>query len=277
MGNTARKGAIGVFDSGFGGISILKEIEKALPQYKYLYLGDTARTPYGNRSPEAVCQFTIEAVEFLFKAGCQLIIIACNTASAEALRKIQQEYLPIHYPDRRILGVIIPAVEEAVERTKTERIGVLGTEGTVRSKTFPQELKKLKKSIVVFQQAAPLLVPLVEEGVHRTPAAQLILKEYLRPLLAERIDTLILGCTHYGHFESMVKANMGKGVALISEGKIVARKLKDYLQRHPEIESTLSHAGTVTFYTTDMTDRFKRIGEKLFGRSFTPKKAVLGA
>jgi glutamate racemase len=150
----ARKGAIGVFDSGFGGLAILKEITKTLPEYRYLYLGDTARTPYGTRSMEVVHQFTLEAVDFLFKQGAELIVIACNTASAEALRKIQREYLPTHYPDRRVLGVVVPVLEEAAERTRSGRIGVLATEGTVRSQKYPKELRKMDARMHVFQQAA---------------------------------------------------------------------------------------------------------------------------
>lgn len=270
------KGPIGVFDSGFGGMSILTEIEKALPQYQYLYLGDTARTPYGSRSADVVYQFTLEAVEYLFSKGCELIIIACNTASTEALRRIQQEYLPTHYPDRRILGVVIPAVEEAVRLTKNGRIGILGTEATVRSNKFPTELKKLRNDLHMYQQAAPLLVPLVEEGMQRSPAAELIVRSYLAPLKRQRIDTLILACTHYGYFESRIKKELGKGVTVISEGKVVACKLKDYLLRHPELERRLSKKQGTTFYTTDLTDRFTRTGSKLVGRTITPKKAVLG-
>lgn len=271
-----KKGSIGVFDSGFGGIAILKEIEKALPGYRYLYLGDTARTPYGTRSMDVVHRFTLEAIEFLFKEGCELIVVACNTASAEALRKIQREYLPKRYPDRRVLGVVVPVVEEAAERTRSGRIGILATEGTVRSEKYPRELQKLDSKMRVFQQAAPLLVPLVEEGEHRTPAARLILKKYLKPLLAKRIDTLVLACTHYGHLEPLVKQEAGSAVTVISGGKVVARKLKDYLRRHPEIDARLSRRQGVTFYTTDLTEKFSRVGAKLYGRVVQPRKATLG-
>ncbi|HEX8591660.1 MAG TPA: glutamate racemase [Candidatus Paceibacterota bacterium] len=271
-----KRGSVGVFDSGFGGIAILKEIEKCLPSYRYIYLGDTARTPYGTRSMEVVHQFTLEGIDFLFRQGCELVIVACNTASADALRKIQRKYLPNNYPDRRVLGVVVPLVEEALAVTQNGRVGVLATEGTVRSNKYPRELEKLSGGACVFQQAAPLLVPLVEEGEHHTKAAELILRKYLAPLRAKRIDTLLLACTHYGHLESQVKKEMGKKVNVVPAGKVVARKLKEYLLRHPEIESRLSHSKSVTFYTTDLTEKFRRVGAKLYGHPITPKKAVLG-
>ena len=270
-----RKGSIGVFDSGFGGIAILKEIQRVLPGYRYIYLGDTARTPYGTRSMEVVHEFTLEAVDFLFGKGCEIIVVACNTASAEALRKIQREYLPNCYPDRRVLGVVIPVLEEAVDVSRSGRIGVLATEGTVRSRKFPKELSKMQKQMQVFQQAAPLLVPLIEEGEHRSEAARLLLRQYLAPLKRCRIDTLILACTHYGHFEKMIGQEMGRRVRVISGGKVVARKLKDYLQRHPEIDARLARSEGMTFYTTDLTDKFRKIGARLLGRPIAPKKAVL--
>jgi len=266
---------IGVFDSGFGGLSILKDIQKELSQYQYVYLGDTARTPYGTRSRELVCTFTMQAVDFLFGKGCDLIIIACNTASASALRKIQQEYLPVKYPGKRVLGVIIPAVEEAVEKTKTCRIGVLATPGTVQSNAFFNEIHKRDPRVKVFQQACPLLVPLVEAGAYGSAAGKLILRDYLEPVLHNRIDTLILGCTHYGLLESSIRTFIPRHVNLVSEGRIVARKLKDYLTRHPEIESRLAHSGGMTLYTTDLTDYFKRLGSIFLGKPINPKRIEL--
>ncbi|MEO6536124.1 MAG: glutamate racemase [Candidatus Paceibacterota bacterium] len=273
---SARTHSIGVFDSGFGGLSILKDIHKRMPEYSYVYLGDTARTPYGSRSSEIVYQFTLEAIESLFNEGCGLIIVACNTASAEALRRIQQEYLPKHYPDRRVLGVIIPAAEQAAHVTKNGRVGVLATEGTVRSETFIKEVQKLNKTIKVFQQAAPLLVPFVEEGEYRSEAARLMVAAYLKPLLKRNIDTLILGCTHYGHLESLIKKEAGKNVRILSEGTVVAKKLEDYLQRHSELEKLLKKTGGLTFYTTDLTEKFKRVGSLLFGKPLNPKRIILG-
>src|SRR5664279_3396454 len=183
---------IGIFDSGLGGLIITHSLINKLPQYDYLYLGDTARVPYGNRSPEIVFQYTLESVDYLFKQNCKLIIVACNTASSEALRKIQQDYLPKNYPDRKILGVIIPSVEEVVEKTRTGKIGVIATRGTVNSQTYIREIQKLRPNTKVYQQAAPLLVPLIEYDGSKW--VDKILDEYLAPLLQQDIDTLILGC-----------------------------------------------------------------------------------
>lgn len=266
---------IGVFDSGFGGLSILKEVRKKLPQYDYLYLGDTARAPYGPRSLQSVYEFTREAVDYLMREGCELVIIACNTASADALRHLQREYLPRHYPDRRILGVIVPAVEAAVTATKNGTIGLLATEGTVASGTVVDELKKLQPKAKVFQEAAPMLVTLVEAGEHKTKAAELILKDYLKPLLAKHIDTLILACTHYGHLEPLVKKIVGKRVRVISEGKIVAQKLAQYMDRHPEIASRISHGGEATFLTTGEKGRFETLGSGFLGEKIKATQITL--
>jgi glutamate racemase len=275
MKKTDRRYKIGIFDSGFGGISILKEIQKKLPEYDYIYLGDTARTPYGSRSQEVIYEFTLEAVEYLFSQGCSLIILACNTASAKALRRIQQECLPTSYPDRRVLGVIIPAAEEAVVCSKNGRIGVLATHGTVSSGTFPEELHKLNSALKVFQQASPLLVPFVEENEHRSESALIMLRSYLKSLTKHRIDTLILACTHYGYYEKAIVRELGVGVTIISEGKVVATKLKDYLVRHPEIESFISKKGIVSFYTTDLTEKFSKIGSALFGKPIAARKVSI--
>ncbi|MEK9153633.1 MAG: glutamate racemase [Patescibacteria group bacterium] len=270
-----RSNWIGVFDSGFGGLSILKEIVRVLPQYDYLYLGDTARTPYGTRSQEVIYQFTEQAVNFLFKQGCQLIILACNTASAEALAKIQQDYLPKHYANRRVLGVLIPAAEQAVAKTKNNRVGVLATSGAVASKAFVREIKKIKPAIQVFQNSAPLLAPLVEEGEHNSVMVDLALAKYLQPLLRKNIDSLVLGCTHYGLLEKKIKKIIGPKIAIISEGKVVAKKLADYLRRHPVIKQKLSRNGRREFLTTDLTDKFQKLGSCFFGRNIEPQIARL--
>jgi len=263
---------IGVFDSGFGGLAIFKHILREMPEYNYVYLGDTARTPYGSRSQETILRFTKEAVDFLLGEGCELIIIACNTASAEALRTIQQEYLHTTYPShKRVLGVIIPTLEEVASLAPRGRVGVLATEGSVMSGTFLREFKKLAPHAKLFQQAAPLLVPLIEAGEHRSPAARLILESYIAPLLDKKIDTLILGCTHYEHIERMAKRIVGKNVRVVSEGKIVARKLKEYLQRHPEIEAMLIKKGATTFCSTDSIKRFERLSRIFLGRRVTPR------
>lgn len=187
MKKPKKKYSIGVFDSGFGGLSIMKEIVKKLPEHDFVYLGDTVRTPYGNRSQEVIYKFTEQAVDFLFKAGCQLIILACNTASSEALRKIQQEYLPKYHPNKKVLGVVIPVAQIAAKITKNNRIGIIGTESTIVSKAFVKELKKLNPKIKVFQKACPLLVPVVEAGEEKLLATDLILKEYLKPLIKKSL------------------------------------------------------------------------------------------
>lgn len=288
-----KSGAIGIFDSGFGGLEVLKHIVKKLPRYDYLYLGDTARTPYGSRSQEVIFNFTLQAVNFLFKQGCPLVILACNTASAEALRKIQQNYLKNNYPKRRVLGVVIPAAEAAKETTKNNRVGVIATEGTVNSNSFEREIKKLNPKIKVFQQGCPLLVPIIEAGEQNSEIADLALRKYLKPLLAKKIDTLILGCTHYGILEKQIKKIVGQKihpvksslrgaafggfnrVKVISEGKIVAEKLADYLQGHLEIEKNLLKTGKQEFLTTDLTSGFQKLAGKFFGRPIRPKKVVL--
>ena len=275
MQNNSRKKYIGIFDSGFGGLAILREIVKKLPVYDYIYLGDTARTPYGSRSEEVTYKFTEQAVDFLFKKDCELIILACNTASSEALRKIQQEYLPKKYLGRRVLGVIIPAAEEASEKTVNNRIAVIATNGTIKSHTFERELKKINSKIQVFQIAAPLLVPLVEAGEHNSEAADLILKNYLTPLIKKNIDTLILGCTHYGILEKQIKNIIGGKIRIISEGKVVAEKLKDYFERHPEIETKIAKNSKAIFYTTDLTDGFSILGSKFFGKKIKAEKINL--
>ncbi len=270
----SRKYSIGVFDSGFGGLQILRHIVKALPQYNYIYLGDTARTPYGSRSQETIFNFTKQAVDFLFKKNCWLVILACNTASSSALRKIQREYLPEHYPKRRVLGVIIPTAEEAVKMAE-KRVGVMATEGTVSSKAFIREIKKLSSKLKIFQQPCSLLVPLIEENEERSSAADLILKKYLQPLIKKKIDTLILGCTHYGVLENKIRKITGGKIAVINEGKIIGQKLKSYLKKHGEIENKLGKNKKIKFFTTDLTDKFKTLGSKFFGRKIFPQKVEL--
>lgn len=270
-----RTRSIGIFDSGFGGIDILKGIVKKLPQFDYIYLGDTARVPYGSRKGGEIYNFTKQAVDFLFEHGCDLIIIACNTASSVALRKIQQEYLPKKYPGKRVLGVLIPAVEEAIVKTKNNKVGVMGTEATINSNVFKIELQKINPEIRVFQKACPLLVPMVEAGEEDSAETKLMLKKYLTPLTAENIDTLILGCTHYGILEKHIKEIIGGGVNIISESRIVPKKLEDYLKRHPEIEKNIGREGEVTFYSTDLTSGFEKLGSKLFGKKIKAKQATL--
>jgi glutamate racemase len=269
-----RKFSIGIFDSGFGGLQIMKHIVRELPEYDYVYLGDTARIPYGSRSQEVVFKFVKQAVEFLFNKDCQLIIFACNTASSKALRKIQQEYLPKYHPDRKVLGVIIPAAEEATCKNHN-LIGVIATQGSVASNAFDYEIKKISPDAKVFQQACPLLVPIVESGEEKSKAADLMLEKYLKPLVKNNIDALILGCTHYGSLENKIRKIVGKDVKIINEGKVVAKKLKKYLANHPEIEKTLGKKSKLRFFTTDLTEGFEVMGSKFFGQKIKPEKINL--
>ncbi len=272
-----RNKLIGVFDSGFGGLNIMKRIVKELPDYSYIYLGDNARAPYGSRSEEVVYNFTKDAVDFLFKQNCHLVILACNTASSHALRKIQREYLPKHYPEKRVLGVVIPTLEDIIENNYSKRVGVVATEGTVASGVFETELKKMNPKIEVFQKACPLLVPALEAGEKNSRVTNILLKDYLSPLLQKKIDSLVLGCTHYGLLEDEIKNILKKEkVRLVVEDKIVAGKLKDYLRRHPEIEERIRKGKRVDFFSTDLTERFKEVGSEFYGKKISPKKIKLG-
>ncbi|MFC1599613.1 glutamate racemase [Patescibacteria group bacterium] len=248
---------IALFDSGFGGLTVLKPLIKKLPQYDYLYLGDNARTPYGTRSQETVIRYSEQAVEHLFDQGAELIITACNTVSALALRHLQQKY-----KDRKILGVIRPLVEQAAESTKSKRIGVVGTRGTINSNSYNEELAKLDPKIKVYSQACPLLVPFIEEGWHNKPEALKILKTYLRPLKSKNTDTLILGCTHYPLMHKYFAKYMGKNVKVPEPGKVVADSLTDYLERHPEIETRISKGSKREYSTTDCIDNFKQFANR---------------
>jgi glutamate racemase len=268
---------IGVFDSGIGGLTVLRSFLRDLPQYDYLYLGDSARTPYGNKSLDIIYEYTRQAVGFLFERGCVLIILACNTASAKALRRIQQQWLPARFPDRRVLGVVIPLAEAGVEVTRFGRIGVIGTRATIESKVYEQELEKLRGGLKIHGLACPLLVPLVEEGWAGKPETNMILKKYLRRLKDAKVDTLILGCTHYPFLHKDIERIMGKNCKILNGPDTVSRKLVDYLRRHPEIEGRISKEGEITFFTTDEPGRFKRFGEKFLGQRIAcVEKVMLG-
>ncbi|MDP3836560.1 MAG: glutamate racemase [bacterium] len=253
---------IGVFDSGLGGLTVLKHLLKELPAYDYLYLGDTARVPYGSRSADVIYRYTEEAVDFLFSKGCQLIILACNTSSSQALRRLQQEYLPKRYPDRRILGVIIPLAQAAAHNNN---ISVIGTKATISSGAYKEEILKINKKAAVHSNSAPLLVPLIEEGLAGKTATNMILKKYLQPLKLKRIKTLILGCTHYPFVINDVRRIMGKNCEVPDPGKIIATSLAEYLQRHPEFNTDNKSAGKREFYLTDEPKSFKVIAEKFLG------------
>ncbi len=263
---------IGIFDSGVGGLLLLKSISKQLPQYDYLYLGDTKRVPYGGRSQETIYQFTLEAVEYLFQNDCKLIILACNTASTRALRRIQREYLPKYYPDRRVLGVIVPTVETAVQ-IGSSRIGVLATQATVSSNAIVEEFKKIKPNVKVYQQAAPLLVPLIEnDGLQW---AGPILREYLKPLLKQKVEAIVLGCTHYPILKRGIRSVVGKGIQIISQDDIVPAKLKSYLQKHPEIEKVLSRRKKIDLRVTDLTEHYEKLSQKWLGSKVKHKLVSL--
>ena len=271
-----RKGKfIGVFDSGFGGINVLRGIVKRLPAYDYMYLGDTARAPYGARAPQEVYKFTRQALDFLFAHHCELVILACNTASSDALRKIQREYVPKYHPRKKVLGVLIPAAEEAARITVNKKVGVIATEGTVKSGAFMRELKKLDAKMRVFQNACPLLVPIVEAGEQNSKGAKMILKDYLAPLQEKGIDTLVLGCTHYGIMEWSIGKIVGKNIRIVSGADVVPGKLKKYLSAHKDIEKKLDKNRTVTFYSTDVAGNFSALGSKFFGKKINAKRASL--
>jgi len=266
--------AIGVFDSGLGGLTVLKYFLRDLPGYNYIYLGDNARLPYGEKSQETIYEYTREAVDFLFKAGCQLIIIACNTASSQALRRLQHEYLPQNYPHRRILGVIRPLVEAAVKNDKIKTVGIIGTKATITSQAYKLELKKLKPELKIEQHSTPLLVPLIEEGWAKKPEAKMILKKYLRPLKTKQIDALILGCTHYPFLHQEIDQIMGRRIFVPQPGEIIAARLKDYLDRHHELGLKTVKNPQYKFYTTDDPNLFRNLGEKFLGRKIETLKQI---
>jgi glutamate racemase len=251
---------IGVFDSGLGGLTVLKKFLKFVPGYHYIYLGDTARVPYGDKSPDIIYEYVTQAVDFLFRDGCQLVIIACNTASAQALRKLQQEWLPVHYPKRRVLGVIRPLAEAAAKQPQGKTIGVIGTKATTLSRAYEIEIKHLNPGLKVISQSAPLLVPLIEDGHANKPETTLILKDYLKPL--QKVDVLILACTHYPFLHNQIKKIMGPSVIIPDTGKLVALSLKDYLNRHRVLPAATTK---VEFYTTDNPKPFKKLAEKFLG------------
>lgn len=264
---------IGLYDSGYGGLTILKALLHRLPQYDTLYLGDNARAPYGGHDPETILQYAREAVNFLFSQKVRLILIACNTVSGVALRQLQEEYLrQPNVTDQKILGVIFPLVEKAASVSRTGQLGVVGTRATVASEAYVHEWANLRPEGRVFQQACPLLVPFIEEGWERKPEATMILRKYLRPLKSSHIDTLILGCTHYPLMQTQFERTMGNNVDVLDTGATMADSLIDYLKRHPEIERLLSRTasksgeGSRRMCTTGSPERFKVLGSHFFGR-----------
>lgn len=266
--------SIGVFDSGFGGLSILKGIVKTLPQYDYVYLGDTARAPYGEKNQKKIYQFTRQAVDFLFKKNCEIIILACNTASSEALKKIQEVYIPKYYPNKKVLGVLIPGAEVAVSKKSIKNVAVFATKATVSSGAFSREILKLNPKIKITEIACPLFVPIVESGKQDSVFTDEAIKKYIK-LLPKKVDTLILGCTHYGILKNKIKKYLPKGVIIISEDEIIGKKLKVYLDKHLELKNKLSEKAQRFFYSTDGTDKFEALGGEFFGQKLQVKKVKL--
>jgi glutamate racemase len=273
---------IGFFDSGFGGLTVMKEYLKKYPDFDYIYLGDQARAPYGPHSKERVEELTLKNVGYLVKQGCELIIVACNTASADALRTAQQKYKG----KPAILGVLVPAVEEALKQTRFGNIGVIGTRGVIKSEAYERELskysvlyaptdKRARKEVKVYPQACPLLVPLIEEGLISHPATRLILKNYLRPLKHANIDTLILGCTHYPLLHKEIQRLMGKNCLVLSSAKAAVDAIESYFKNHPGLLKKLSKKGKREYLTTDSVDRFAEIGGKFLGEKIKVEKVEI--
>lgn len=270
-------GPIGVFDSGYGGLTVLKALVKQLPAYDFLYLGDNARTPYGTRSFDTVYHYTLECVQYLFSRDCPLIIIACNTASAKALRTIQQTDLPVIAPERRVLGVIRPTAESIGEFSNSNQIGVLATAGTVSSGSYPIEIQHFYPELQVFQQACPMWVPLVENHEYDSPGADFFIQKYLDQLFAQcnTIDTLLLGCTHYPLLINKIKCYIPETCRVMEQGDIVAKSLENYLFRHPEIEKKLDRNGSISLFTTDSAEQFSRQTEAFFGKAMDAQHVEL--
>lgn len=278
MALSGKPGPIGVFDSGYGGLTILHGMRQLLPQYDYLYLGDNARTPYGTRSFDVVYRFTRQAVMKLFERGCHLVILGCNTASAKALRSIQQNDLPLVAPDRRVLGIIRPTAEKIGQLTTKRHVGILATEGTIKSNSYNLEISKLYPDIKVSGVACPFWVPLVEYNEADSPGADYFVKKRIDQLmdLDPDIDAIILGCTHYPLLMPKIKKYVPEGVRIVPQGEYVANSLADYLTRHPEMERRCSKGGTCRYLTTENTERFKESAQMFLHESVDVENVVLG-
>lgn len=266
-------GPIGVFDSGYGGLTVLREFVDRLPQYDYLYLGDNARAPYGTRSFETVYRYTLQCVKWLLQQNCTLIILACNTASAKALRSIQQNDLHKLDPNARVLGVIRPTTEIIGKHTNTNSIGILATNGTVQSKSYLIEIEKFFPDVKIEQEACNMWVPLVENNEHQSDGADFFIEKHISNILSrnKEIDTLLLACTHYPLLKEKIEKHLPRNVKLVSQGQIVAESLKDYLHRHPEIETKISKENKRVFYTTDSTEDFNNKATIFFGERVEAK------
>ena len=272
-----KKQPIGVFDSGYGGLSILREITAALPQYDYIYMGDNARAPYGTRDFDTVYEYTLQCVKWFFSQGCQLVILACNTASAKALRTIQQHDLPEIDPSRRVLGVIRPTSEVIGNYSKSGHVGIMGTNGTVQSNSYVIEIEKFFPHINVSQEACPMWVSLVENNEYQSPGADYFVKKHIDHLLQKdaSIDTILLACTHYPLLMDKIKKYTPGGISVISQGHIIAAGLADYLLRHPEIDVKCSKHGSRKFYTTGEPADFNNHASLFYGEDITCEKIHL--
>ncbi|GAB3932120.1 glutamate racemase [Larkinella terrae] len=268
---------IGVFDSGYGGLTVLKSIVRQLPQYDYVYLGDNARTPYGTRSFDTVYHYTLECVQHLFAMGCRLVVLACNTASAKALRNIQQLDLHRIAPDRRVLGVIRPTTEVIGNYSKTGHIGILATRGTVTSESYVVEIEKFFPNLNVYQEACPMWVPLVENGEHTDPGADYFVQKHLDRLLNQspEIDTVLLACTHYPLLLPKIRQFLPGNRTILGQGEIVANSLEDYLHRHPEIDAQCSKGQSLKFYTTDSAEEFEQKAGLFWGDPVRAERLAL--
>ena len=268
---------IGIFDSGFGGLTIMKEITALLPEYDYYYLGDNARTPYGTRSFETVYKYTLESVKWFFDKGCPLVIIACNTASAKALREIQQIDLPEIAPEKKVLGIVRPTSEIIGTYSTSKKVGIMATTGTVLSDSYPIEINKFFPDVEVIQEACPMWVPLVENNEHQSPGADYFVKKRIQSLLKKNknIDTVLLACTHYPLLKNKIEEFMPVGVQIVSQGKIVAESLADYLKRHPKIEQQITQNNIRKFYTTDDPNRFDEKASMFYGQFLQSEQITL--
>lgn len=264
---------IGVFDSGYGGLTILSSLKNRLPQYDFLYLGDNARAPYGPRSFDVVFEFTLQAVEYLFDQGCELVILACNTASAKALRTIQQQVLPKKYPGKRVLGVIRPTSEIIGDFSTSKHIGVIATEGTIKSESYCIEIGKFFPEVIVNQYACPIWVPLIENALHESEGGKWFIRRDMDALLEQdpKIDTILLGCTHYPLVLEIIKEHVPPHIRVIAQGEIIAGSLEDYLHRHPEMEKNCSKNGCIEFLTTENAADFNRKASQFFKGSVQSK------
>jgi len=271
-------GPIGIFDSGYGGLTVMQEIVQRLPAYDYIYLGDNARSPYGTRSFETVYRYTLECVEWFFRKGSPLVILACNTASAKALRTIQQNDLQKLNPANRVLGVIRPTAEVIGQYSQSKQVGILATAGTVQSDSYKIEINKFFPDIQVFQKACPMWVPLIENNEHESEGADYFVKEYAEALLhqSDKIDTVLLGCTHYPLLSKKIQQFLPAGVQLLSQGKIVAESLADYLHRHAEIEARLTKSRNRQFFTTDSAADFNNHASLFYGDEILAGHVELG-